>query len=153
MRNLLQGLACLLLAFSFSSLQAQKPPVKEPDTNRPSLFSQSPQRMNCRITDLESLLELPVGKPVNFHAADNLHIIGTIVSVSSQEDNNMKSVVIRTNNLQGASLTFTRIIKNDGTISFSGRILSFQHADAFELISENGQYAFVKKGFYDLVND
>ena len=31
--------------------------------------------------------------------------------------------------------------------------MSFKHGDAYEISEENGQYFFVKKGFYDLVNE
>ena len=41
----------------------------------------------------------------------------------------------------------------DGSVRYSGRIISFQHADAYEINLENNQYVFVKKGFYDLVNE
>ena len=53
----------------------------------------------------------------------------------------------------GAALSFSKLMKEDGSISYIGRIISFQHGDAYEIILENGQYFFVKKDFYDLVND
>lgn len=153
MKNFTQCITCLLLLFSCIRSIAQDLPVKEPDKNRPSLFEQFPGRMNCRIHDLESLLEFPVGSQVNIHVSDSLQLQGVVSSVSTTFDNTIKSIVIRSANLKGAALTFSKIIKDDGSTRFTGIIISFQHADAYEIIFENGQYSFVKKKFYDLVND
>jgi hypothetical protein len=68
-------------------------------------------------------------------------------------DLSLQSVVVRSTNFPGAALSFSRITKEDGTFSYVGRIISFQHGDAYEISLENGQYFFVKKGFYDLVNE
>ena len=138
---------------TYTRTNAQTPPVKDPDTNRPSLFKQLPQRTNCRISDLESLLDYPVGKQVNVHIADNIQFVGTVSSVATKFENTIKSVVIRSINYEGAALTFSKITREDGSTYFAGRIISFKHDDAFEIVFENGEYSFVKKGFYDLVND
>lgn len=154
MKNLMPGIICLTLLFSCISSAAQKNlPVKEPDTDRPSLFKNLPSRINCRISNLESLLESPIGKKVSIQISDDVQFVGTVSSVSSQNNNSLKSVVIRFSNLQGAALTFSKVTKEDGTTYFTGRIISFQHADVYEITNEKGQYAFVKKGFYDMINE
>lgn len=153
MKNLLQGISCLLLLFACNFTNAQTPPVKDPDLERPSLFKDLPQQANCRINDLESLLNNSIGDLVNIQIANNLHFVGTVISVANKYDNTVKSVVVRSTNFQGAALTFSKIKKEDGSFYFSGRIISYQHADAFEIVLANGQYTFVKKGFYDMVND
>ena len=149
----MQGIVCLLLMFTCIRSNAQTPPVKEPDTNRPFLFRELPQQVNCRISDLESLLDYSIGVHVNIQIADNLHFQGIVSSVATKYENKVKSVVVRSSNFNGASLTFSKIIKEDGSTYFTGRIISFQHADAYEIVFAKGQYSFVKKGFYDLVND
>ena len=121
--------------------------------SRPSLFQNLPSKISCRINDLSALLESQIGKPVSFSLADNLSFQGVVSSVASKFDNTLNSVVIRSINFPGAALSFSRISKEDGTFSYVGRIISFQHSDAYEINLENGQYYFVKKGFYDLVNE
>lgn len=121
--------------------------------NRPTLFQNLPNKISCRINDLSSLLESEIGKPVSYSFTDNLNFLGVVSSVASKFDNTLVSVVIRSTNFPGAALSFSRIRKDDGTISYVGRIISFQHGDAYEINLENGQYYFVKKGFYDLVNE
>jgi hypothetical protein len=153
MKNLVKGFVCLSLFFICSHSNAQTPPVREPDMSRPSLFQNLPSKISCRINDLSALLESQIGKPVSFSLADNLSFQGVVSSVASKFDNTLNSVVIRSTNFPGAALSFSRISKEDGTFSYVGRIISFQHSDAYEINLENGQYYFVKKGFYDLVNE
>ena len=152
MKNLVKGFICLFLFFSCLQSNAQKPPVREPDMNRPTLFQNLPNKISCRINDLSVLLASEIGKPVSFSLVDNLSFHGVISSVA-KFDNTLNSIVIRSTNFPGAALSFSRITKEDGTYTYVGRIISFQHGDAYEINLENGQYYFVKKGFYDLVNE
>ena len=153
MKNLLKGIICLSLFLICQQSNAQKPPVREPDMNRPSLFQNLPSKISCRINDLSALLQSETGKAISFSFVDNLNFQGVVSSVASKSDNSLNSVVIRSTNFPGAALSFSRIKKEDGTFSYVGLIISFQHGDAYEINLENGQYYFVKKGFYDLVNE
>ena len=153
MKNLVKGVICLSLFFICLQSNAQKLPVREPDMNRPSLFQNLPNKISCRINDLSALLQSEIGKPVSFSLVDNLSFLGVVSSVASKFDNTLNSVVIRSTNFPGAALSFSKVTKEDGTFSYVGRIISFQHGDAYEISLENGQYYFVKKGFYDLVNE
>ena len=153
MKNLAKGIICLFIFFISLQSNAQTPPVREPDMNRPSLFQNLPDRISCRINDLSAFLESEVGQSVSFSFANNLNFQGVVSSTASKFDNSLQSVVIRSTNFSGAALSFSKITKEDGTTSYVGRIISFQHGDAYEISLENGQYYFVKKGFYDLVNE
>jgi hypothetical protein len=153
MKNLVKGIVCLSIFFVCIKTNAQTPPVREPDMNRPSLFQNLPEKISCRINDLSSLLESEIGKTISFSFTGNLNFQGVVSSVASKFDNTLQSVVVRSTNFPGAALSFSKITKEDGTFSYVGRILSFQHGDAYEISQENGQYFFVKKGFYDLVNE
>ena len=153
MKNLLKGIICLSVIFVCLETNAQTPPVREPDMNRPSLFQNLPEKISCRINDLSAFLESEIGRNISFLFSGNLSFEGVISSVASKFDNTLQSIVVRSTNFPGAALSFSRIKKEDGTFSYVGRILSFQHGDAYEINQENGQYFFVKKGFYDLVNE
>jgi hypothetical protein len=153
MKNLVKGFICLSAFFVCLKTNAQTPPVREPDMNRPSLFQNLPEKISCRINDLAALLETETGKTVSFSFTGNLNFQGIVSSIASKFDNTLQSVVIRSTNFPGAALSFSKITKGDGTISYVGRIISFQHGDAYEINQENGQYFFIKKGFYDLVNE
>lgn len=153
MKNLLKGIICLSVFFVCTKVNAQAPPVREPDMNRPSLFQNLPEKISCRITDLSALLQSETGKNVTISFVNNINFLGVVTSVASQTEQNLKSVVIRSTNFPGAAFSFSRYTKEDGTIAYNGRIISFQHGDAYEITQENGQYFFIKKGFYDLVNE
>lgn len=153
MKDLLKGIICLSVFFVCLKTNAQTPPVREPDMNRPSLFQNLPEKIGCSINDLSALLESEIGRNISFMFTGNLNFQGVITSVASKFDNTLQSVVVRSTNFHGAALSFSRVTKDDGTFSYVGRILSFQHGDAYEINQENGQYFFVKKGFYDLVNE
>lgn len=153
MKNLVKGILCLSVFLAGIELNAQNPPVREPDMNRPSLFQNLPEKITCRINDLAALLQSEVGATVSFTFADNTNFQGVVSSVATKFGNTLQSVVIRSTNFPGAALSFSKLLKEDGTISYIGRIISFQHGDAYEITMENGQYYFVKKGFYDLVNE
>ena len=153
MKNLAKGFICLSLLFICLQSNAQTPPVREPNMNRPTLFQNLPNKISVRINDLSAFLESEIGKNVSFSLGDNLNFQGVVSSIASKFDNTLLSVVIRSTNFPGAALSFSRITKEDRTYSYVGRIISFQHGDAYEITMENGQYYFVKKGFYDLVNE
>jgi hypothetical protein len=53
----------------------------------------------------------------------------------------------------GARFTLTQLSKEDGVKEYAGRIISFQHGDAYLLEKEGDTYFLVKKGFYDLINN
>lgn len=153
MKNLKTGIICLLFILACTAAEAQSDLVREPDNNRPSLFQQLPQRLNCRLSNLQSLLHAQTGQQVNINIADNLVFQGVVSSVANRENGKIGSVVIRSTNFKGAALSFSKIINEDGSIQYAGRIISFQHGDAYEIQFEKGQYVFIKKGFYDLVNE
>jgi hypothetical protein len=153
MKNLAKGMICLSVFLVSIKLSAQNPPVREPDMNRPSLFQNLPEKITCRINDLSALLQSEIGRTVSFSFAENTVFQGVVSSVANKFENTLQSVVIRSTNFPGAALSFSKLTKEDGTISYVGRIISFQHGDAYEITMENGQYFFIKKGFYDLVNE
>ena len=153
MKNFTKGLIFLSIFLVSIKLSAQQLPVREPDMNRPSLFRNLPDRINCNVNDLSALLQSEIGRTISFPFTGNLNFQGVVSSVASRFENTLQSVVIRSTNLPGAALSFSKLRKEDGSISYIGRIISFQHGDAYEIILENGQYFFVKKDFYDLVND
>ena len=155
MKNLAKGLICLSVFLIGVKLSAQNPPipVHEPDMNRPSLFQNLPEKISCRIDDLSSLLQSEIGNTISFTLSGNVSFQGVVSSVATKFENTLQSVVIRSTNFPGAAFSFSKLIKEDGTVSYIGRIISFHHADAYEILNENGQYYFVKKGFYDLVNE
>jgi len=157
MKNLRTPMLCVCITlFSFCAVaQDIKVPVNEPDNNKPKLFNKLPDYVSVNITGLNTLLNAPVGKAVSIDLGSDSPFLfeGHVVSVASKFENTLQSVVIRSTNFPGARLTFSQITNADGTFSYTGRIISFQHGDLFELQNQNGKFALIKRKFNDLVNE
>lgn len=147
--------ACTSLCSLFVSAQSNKVPVNEPDYNKPRLFDDLPSRIPVGIDDLKSIMNASAGQNASLKLSSDspLQFNGEVVSVSTKYDNKIQSIVMRSANFNGATLTVSRIMNNDGSYKFTGRIISFQHGDLFELKNEAGSYVLVKKNYYELVNE
>ena len=154
MKHLKQGVICLLLICIYSIASAQKLVLpKEPDHKKPKLFLDIPDRVPVTSSTLTPLLNLKTGQATNISLSDKFIFSGMVVSTASKYNNTIKSVVVKSTNRTGANLTISQITNPDGTVTYRGRIISFQHGDCFELKSEKGQYILVKRNFEDMVND
>jgi hypothetical protein len=145
---------CLLVLFACVNAPAQTTiPVNEPDLNKPRLFTHLPDRIPVDITLLKNLLKAGPGKDVSLRLGDNdaSSFNGKVISVA--DDQNIHSVVIRSGNFNGATLTLSSSTQPNGAVKFTGRIISLQHGDLYELQSQNEQYILIKKNFYDLINE
>ncbi len=131
--------------------QSRTVPINEPDYSKPNLFNDLPRRMKLQTTALENLFALPVGSFIKTAIASDFIFQGTIVSKAAEAG--VQSVIVKSTNRAGATLTFTKVKKDDGSFSYLGRIMSLKNGDAYEIVSEDGKYVLEKKGLYDLVSE
>ena len=154
MKNLLlQGL-CLLFIFTCATASAQHTiPVNEPDQNKPRLFTNLPDKIPVDINELQTLVNTETGKTASLKLGANelSNFSGEVVSKA--DDKTIHSVVIRSVNFNGATLTLSSSAQPNGTVKFTGRIISLKHGDAYVLEYQNNQYILTKKNFYDLINE
>jgi hypothetical protein len=146
---------CILFCSLCSFAQHQPIPLNEPDYNKPKLFQHLPDNISVNLAVLIGLLNSPLGQSVNINLSDNSSFLfqGKVISFASKYDNKIQTVVLRSTNYNGASLTFSRITRSNGTITYTGRLLSFQHGDLYELKEQGAGMVLMKKNFYDLVNE
>lgn len=156
MKNLCSFALCAgMLLCSFITSAQTAIPINQPDQNRPKLFQSYPDYIPVRMESLTSLLDLQVGREVTISLADltsPFTFQGSVISTASKYDDAIKSVVVRSTNFPGAALTFSRIKGEADEITYSGRIISMQHADLYELKKVGNEYAMVKNKFYSVVN-
>lgn len=149
----------ILPAILFSVIVTAQTPVKvnEPDLSRPKLFKELPAEVAVPVGELERLVTVnPAGeKKVSLRSSPtSLPVFkGQIVSRVDKYANTMHSVVIRLDEFDGATLTLSSSTHPDGTVTYTGRIISFKHGDVYELQKKNDQYILVRRDYYELVNE
>lgn len=157
MKTIRTTLLCAVLALFtlVSNSQEQKVPLNEPDNNKPRLFANLPDRIPVNINNIDNILSAPVGRNSQFSLSEEntFQFAGEVVSTASKYNNSIQSIVIRSDNFDGARLTISKITNPDGSIRYSGRIISFKHGDLYELENQAGQLVLVKKNYYELVNE
>jgi hypothetical protein len=139
---------CSVCSFA-QNVQKRSATVNEPDYNKPKLFGDLPDRINFDPGTLSTLLNKEVGQSISLTVIPQFLISGQVVSKAS--DQNSTSVVLRLTNRPGARLIFTKLTEQNSLVKYIGRIISLKHGDSYEILSENNQYYFKKKGIYDLV--
>lgn len=147
----------LLCCCTLAGAQEDRVQLREPDHNKPALFTQFPDRIPVDITELKQLLSPAAAKgdqtPVKFLDKKLPGFNGQIVSVTSKYNNSLRSAVVSSARFNGATLTFSSSTTTDGTARYSGRIVSFQHGDVYVLEKNNEEYFFVRKKFHELVSE
>ena len=157
MKNIRATMLCegLALFNLVATSQEQKVPLNEPDYNKPLLVSNLPDKIPVNTENINNLLNAPVGRNAQFRLTEDnsVQFAGEVVSTASKYNNSIQSVVIRSDSYNGARLTISKITNADGSIRYSGRIISFKHGDLYELENQDGQLVLVKKNYYELVNE
>jgi hypothetical protein len=147
---------CLMLFSLFSTAQVPNVPINEPNYNKPRLFDNLPAVIPISIGKLNSLLNSNLGTNINTTLstdAVSAPFQGNVVSVSRNDDSRIQSVTIKSTNYNGATLSISRVTADDRTITYNGRLMSFQHGDLYLLQQKDNGFILVKKNFYDLVNE
>jgi len=158
MKNFRTSVVCaslVLYSFCSSAQTGETIPVNEPNYNKSKLFQNLPDNVPVSMENIGTLFTTAVGRSVglNLSSALPFRVEGDVVSLVSKYNNAIESVVVRSTNYDGARLTLSKITAADGSISYTGRIISMQHGDLFELKQINNQFTLIKKNFYDLVNE
>jgi len=151
MRNLqVQGICLLFIFISVHSWAQHTVPINEPDLNKPRLFANLPDKIPVDVNSLLSLVNSDMGRNVSLKL-DQAIFTGQVISKA--DDHLIRSVTIRSGNFNGATLTLSSSVLSNGAVKYTGRIISFQHGDVYELQNQNDQYILTKKNFYDLINE
>ncbi|MBL7730672.1 MAG: hypothetical protein JNM88_05800 [Chitinophagaceae bacterium] len=158
MKNISTLLLCTCMSFlSLSSFSQNNdvPPVNEPDYNKPKLFASYPDRIPVDLATISQFFAASTGAAidVNIDAGSSFRIAGSVVSVVSKYDNRIRSVVIRSSNFTGATFSISRILLDDGSIKYTGRLISRQYGDVYELQNISNHFVLVKRAYYDIVNE
>ena len=127
----LYGFGLSFIFYCTISFAQDRVVLQEPDHNKPSLFSNFPDKIAVDIHELKNFFSNTAakGKDVNVRFIDKTlpGFNGKIISATSKYNNTVHSVVVSSTRFNGATLTLSSTT-TDGTVRYSGRIVSFQHA-------------------------
>ncbi len=158
MKNLRTAVLCVSISLYSLCSSAQigsNVPINEPNYNKPLLFQSLPDNIRLDMASVNNLFNYVVGNAISTDLAQStgFRFDGQVVSSVNKYDNKIVSVVVRSTNYPGAVLNISRVTDDNGSISYTGRIISMQNGDLFELKNIDNQFVFVKRKFYDLVNE
>jgi hypothetical protein len=128
-------------SFFLSAQPMAYPASSQENFSKPSLFSRFPDKAECSMTSLRALFSNST--QVVLTLDNEIVIRGEIINRVSQ-NLAVQSVNIRLTDFPGALCTVSRISLGDGSVRFSGRILSVRHKDAMLLLQDKGTYYFIK---------
>lgn len=147
MKILLRGICALILMLLAFSAAAQI----VTDSRQPMFRSMS-DRLPASLYELDKAFTAPVGSVVHLRFY-KLAFEGKVIS-SVQKFHNLHSVIIKSPALNNTLLSLSKRTNPDKTITYTGRILNEQYADAYELTrDEDGSYVFEKIQTADLIQD
>lgn len=158
MKNLRTSVLCACFAVCSigSFAQEQKPVLNEPDYNKPRLFDNLPEKIAFNPASFATISGKQAGNAVSFSFSDDATISfeGKLLAAATRENGRVQTISIQSTNYNGANLYISKVTHPNGTVKYNGRIISPQHGDLFVLQrNSTGQYEFVKKNYYDLVNE
>ena len=160
MKNTSTLVLCAIFSCITILAQAQERPipVNEPNYNKPKLFQNLPEKIVIDASILENVFNADLNRPAAINAGA-IQFQGNVASKTLNDANKTgtesvtNTVIINLANYPGANLTISKTSNPDGTTTYTGRIISFQHGDLFELQNQKGVWVLVKKNFYDLINE
>ena len=140
------GLLCLAL-LSTLHITAQK------SDNRPKLFYSASNKINYPKAELKGLFNRKQGSTLQLSLPGNFNFTGTILS-SVQKYPNLKTVIIKSDGLNGTVFGVSEIINDDNSITYVGRVVNEKYSDGFELQHDDaGNYFLTKINLQDILQD
>lgn len=109
---------------------------------RPKLYAGRPQSIDVDKNIFASVLNVTEGNAVSVPLSTNFTFTGKVIG-NFTKYNNLHTVMVRSDDNETSILQITAI-KNENTVSYSGRILNSKAADGYEIKNNNGIYSLQK---------
>ena len=138
MNNLRKLFTFGLCLFSISTFAQVKPSAKQ------KYFTDYPQTVQLSKNILQNTLGASEGEEVIIAFSSDFRFKGVVMS-NQQKYHNLQSVMIKSSVFGNSIFQLSKIINEDKSISYSGRIINPEAADGYEIKQDmNGNYSFVK---------
>ena len=139
-----------------SSIRAQQVSLfREPDKNLPKIFQQLPDTLIFQPEKFIELLERKIGEQVQLSISNDarMQMNGQLVSSVSKYDDQIQSVVFRTDTEEPMLIIISKIRSEKGDLTYRGYIRGKSSADLYVLTNVKDGWRWVKKSFYDVINE
>jgi hypothetical protein len=145
-------LAMCLLSLNAFSQEFTFRSAKEKNADKQALFANAAERASADVNLMQNLFQLKTGEGTTIKFAKDLQLVGQIVS--KEQESHLQTVTMRCTNYPGALLTISKVILEDGSVTYTGAILNHQSKDIIMLEKDaTGNYAWQKKNLSDLIQD
>lgn len=157
MKNLRTSVLCasMLICSIITNAQNQTAPYREPDYNKPKLFTGLPDKIPVSIDQLNSFLTAQKNSTISISLSADSRATpfdGNVIAATN-ENGQYQRIAVQSTTYNGATLSISKRVSPDGSVAYASRILSFQYGDAYVLEKQPDGYAWVKKNFYDIINE
>jgi hypothetical protein len=137
------ALACLLFVCGIYNAHAQvTPPLNQHVADKPALFASLPDKLECNLEEVDRLFTSQPLQKLVLRLSTQLQLDGTVAE-KVQKTQEILTINFKSGNYNGALFTISRIIQ-DGSIRYTGRIVSKDHGDVLILVKENEKYYFTR---------
>lgn len=113
-------------------------------TPKPAEFSRFPTVIDCNQSELSKIFTSQVGQLISVSFAGNFTFSGTVTS-NMVKYANLQSAIVKSPDYSNTIFSVSKITNDDGTISYTGRIINKNFFDGFELKKNlAGNYQLIK---------
>ncbi|MEO7306742.1 MAG: hypothetical protein ABIR78_14035 [Ferruginibacter sp.] len=114
------------------------------NTTKPSQFNAFPAVINCSQSELSRIFNTPAGQAISISFSDNFTFSGTLTS-NTVKYANLQTAVISSPDYFNTIFSVSKVLNDDGSIGYLGRIINKNYFDGFELkLNVTGNYQLVK---------
>lgn len=140
----------VLLLLSFSSLNLIAGPG---DPVSKIVFSNYPNNAIIPLDVLEKTMKSQTGETIKFPITEKVAFQGKVVS-NEYKYSNLQTMIIRGDQHNKTLFQLSKIINDDKTVLFSGRIINSETAEVFEIKKDaKGDYHLQKIGLDKILQD
>lgn len=142
-----------IMFFCCPSADAQLFPNSPASNNRPEIFTGISDSIKFDVQLVNQVFGAAINSTVVLRFSQSFEYKGVIISAGRKYNSAIETVMIRSDNYDRTIFTISKITGMDGRIRLSGHILSFVHADGYEIAETSQGFLLVKKKYSDLINE
>ena len=151
MKTLLKTALFVILVLQYTVLNAQAlPEFNKIQPEKAKLFERIPSRFAVVSSAFEKIFSFKLNEKVVLPLGTNTFLEGTVTE-KVQQSPEVTSVNIIASNYQGALFTISRIAIPGQPVTYTGRLVSLKHGDAFMMTMQGKELVFAKQKQSSLV--